>query len=79
MRDEDELTPGELVVLRLLARGYLMDQIAEKLNIKNYTVRQHISHMLQKLNLPNQICLVIWAHKTGVAKLWEINFGKEVF
>ena len=71
-----KLSERELDVLRLLARGWLTSQIQAKLGISNLQVRTHISNMLKKLGLWNQVQLVVWAHCRGVVALWEIDYGQ---
>jgi DNA-binding NarL/FixJ family response regulator len=46
-----ELTPRETEVLNLLARGMSDDDIAAKLNIKESTVRNHLSNAYRKVPL----------------------------
>lgn len=71
------LSKREIEVLRLLAKGYTMHQIAQKLSITYYMTRTHVSSMLKKLDMISQVHLVIWAHKTRLVTLSEINFGRE--
>lgn len=51
---EQELTERELDVLRLLAQGYSNPQIGRELNITVNTVKTHIGHILDKLQLKNR-------------------------
>jgi DNA-binding NarL/FixJ family response regulator len=57
----DQLTPRELDVLRLLARGYLYKEIAAELFISVKTVETHASNVLRKLQLSNRHQLTRWA------------------
>jgi DNA-binding NarL/FixJ family response regulator len=57
----DQLTPRELDVLRLLARGYLYKEIAAELFISVKTVEAHASNVLRKLQLSNRHQLTRWA------------------
>jgi DNA-binding NarL/FixJ family response regulator len=59
--DLDQLTPRELDVLRLLARGYLYKEIAAELFISVKTVETHASNVLRKLQLSNRHQLTRWA------------------
>ncbi len=59
--DLDQLTPRELEVLRLLARGYLYKEIAAELFISIKTVETHASNVLRKLQLSNRHQLTRWA------------------
>jgi DNA-binding NarL/FixJ family response regulator len=53
-QEEDHLTDREIEVLRYLAWGKSNPHIARKLNISVNTVKTHISHILEKLNLENR-------------------------
>jgi DNA-binding NarL/FixJ family response regulator len=57
----DQLTPRELEVLRLLARGYAYKEIAGQLYISVKTVETHASNVLRKLQLSNRHQLTRWA------------------
>ena len=57
----DQLTPRELEVLRLLARGYAYKEIAAALFISVKTVETHASNVLRKLQLSNRHQLSRWA------------------
>ncbi len=58
----DSLTPRELEVLRLLARGYTYREIAEDLFISIKTVETHASNVLRKTQQSNRNALTRWAH-----------------
>lgn len=45
------LSPRELEVLDLLAKGYLYKEIAEKVGISFATVRTHVRHIYEKLHV----------------------------
>jgi len=57
----DQLTPRELEVLRLLARGYAYKEVASELFISIKTVETHTSSVLRKLQLSNRHQLTRWA------------------
>jgi DNA-binding NarL/FixJ family response regulator len=57
----DQLTPRELEVMRLLARGYAYKEIAAELFISIKTVETHASNVLRKLQLSNRHQLTRWA------------------
>ena len=57
----DLLTPRELEVLRLLARGYAYKEVAAELFISTKTVETHASAVLRKLQLSNRHQLTRWA------------------
>ena len=57
----DQLTPREREVLRLIARGYLYKEIAQRLDISPKTVEAHVSAVLRKLQLSSRHELSRWA------------------
>ncbi|MEE9298582.1 MAG: response regulator transcription factor [Acidimicrobiia bacterium] len=61
------LTPKELEVLRLIARGYTYREVGEELFISVKTVETHMSHILGKLQLTNRHQLAAWAARRGLA------------
>lgn len=60
-----ELTPREIQVLRLLTTGVGNDEIAERLNISQNTVKTHIKHLLDKTGFNTRTQLAIQARITG--------------
>jgi len=46
-----QLTPRELEILKLLAKGYLYKEIADRLGVSMSTVRTHISAVYEKLHV----------------------------
>ncbi len=59
----EQLTPRELQVLELLARGADTETIATELVISEATVRNHIQHILQKLGVHSRLEAVAYAHE----------------
>jgi DNA-binding NarL/FixJ family response regulator len=60
--DLSQLTPRELEVMRLLRFGDSNREIAEQLYISEGTVKTHITHILNRLDLKNRSQLAIYAH-----------------
>jgi DNA-binding NarL/FixJ family response regulator len=57
----DQLTTREREVLRLIARGYMYKEVAQRLDISPRTVEAHVSAVLRKLQLSNRHELSRWA------------------
>lgn len=58
----EKLTDRELDVLRMLAQGYSMDQIAQLLSISKATARNHTQSIYQKLGVHNRAQAVAYAY-----------------
>jgi two-component system, NarL family, response regulator LiaR len=60
------LTPRELDVLELLARGWDNGRIAADLYISRATVKRHISSILKKLDVENRVQAAVRAVQDGM-------------
>lgn len=52
------LTPREASVLKLIALGYIYDEIGEVLSIAGRTVKMHAANVRKKVGAPNRMALV---------------------
>ena len=60
------LTPREMEVLRLVAEGQTDRGIADRLYLSRRTVSCHVSHILDKLDVPSRVAAVLTADRIGL-------------
>jgi len=65
-RELEELTERELDVFRLVAQGLSNVEIGQELYISDTTVKTHITHILQELNLRDRVQAVVLAYRSGL-------------
>ncbi len=67
MADEREttLTPREREVLRMIARGWDNQKIAQALSVTEATVKFHVGHVYEKLGVTSRVEAVLYAARQG--------------
>lgn len=64
-KQNHDLTPREKQILTLVAEGLSNKEIAERLVISKYTVKNHLKNIMQKLHLKNRVQLTRYVYEQG--------------
>lgn len=65
-RQWERLTPRELEILGLIAKGDTTATIAGRLGISRSTVRTHVEHVRTKLGVPTRAAVVAMGFRLGL-------------
>jgi DNA-binding NarL/FixJ family response regulator len=65
-KELDELTAREREIFRLIANGLSNAEIGQELFISETTVKTHVTHVFQKLNVRDRVQAVVLAYQTGL-------------
>src|SRR5204863_1746411 len=69
------LTPREVEILRLLARGLLNKEIARRLEITPKTVGNHIEHIYAKIRVSSRAAAALFATEHGLVAVGDVDVG----
>ncbi|WP_157985373.1 response regulator transcription factor [Lentzea terrae] len=69
VHDLQVLTGDQRAVLRCLARGHADHEIARVLDIGQRRVADEVAEILRRLDLPDRVAAVVFAHEAGMLHL----------
>ncbi|MFT4103637.1 MAG: response regulator transcription factor [Burkholderiaceae bacterium] len=61
----DRLTPREIEVLRMVAQGFIAEEIGARMTVSVHTVRAHIRNIYAKLHVGRRVQAISEAHRRG--------------
>lgn len=73
VNEKTEVTPRELEVIKLYAKGYNGKQIADLLNISLRTIESHKKNLMVKTNSKNFISVIVYAFLHNLISLSELK------
>lgn len=71
--EHEDLSPRELEILLLVARGATNKEIARALHLSEATVKSHLLHLFRKLDVSDRTAAVMVALEQGILRLDEIH------
>jgi DNA-binding NarL/FixJ family response regulator len=67
------LTPRQMDILKLAAKGMTYKEVASELVVSEHTVKYHMREILERLHLKNREQVVAYALRTGLVKIRPEN------
>ena len=67
------LTPQETRVLKLISAGLSNAEIASLLDLSPHTIKAHVRHIFDKLDVSDRTTAAIWALRTGLVSIEETS------
>ncbi len=64
-----KLTPREIEILQLIAKGFSNSEVATMLKISRSTIRTHLEHIYQKMDVTNRVEAITEGYKRGIIEL----------
>ncbi len=64
----EAITPRELAVLKLVARGFSNRRIAVELRLAPTSLKKHVGHLLAKLGFTDRVQLVVFAYEQELVR-----------
>jgi DNA-binding NarL/FixJ family response regulator len=68
LQDRKRLSPRQLAVLALVARGLTYKQVAAELCLSERTIKYHMAEVIARLHLTNRAAVVQYAKRTGLVR-----------
>jgi DNA-binding NarL/FixJ family response regulator len=69
------ITPRELAVLKLVARGWSNARIAREMELAPSSVKTHVGHLLAKLGFTDRVQLVVFAYEQELVRPGSLDGG----
>ena len=74
----NDLTPREMEVVKLIGRGWVRHRIAAHLGVKCSAIVAYCAVIRMKLGVNNDVKIALMAHRLGVVRLEDIDFGESM-
>jgi len=65
------LTKREVEILQLITKGLTNKEVANVLNLSRSTIRTHLEHIYQKMEVSNRVEAITEGYKRGIVDFWS--------